>query len=724
MLALLVLLRQLDPPPVMALRLASLDQYQYLAPRPYEQVPVRIVDIDERSLKALGQWPWPRTTIAELVERLGELGAAAIVFDFVLSEPDRTSPARWLAALPPELRDRLAAAACPPSTHAQTAILPDNLPDFDLLLAEKLAEWPTVLGFAVGTGQTATGGPDIVEHAPRRLAGVAIAGSDPAAMVDQASGLVVNLPLFEGAANGQGSLALGRMGGGVVRRVPLLTRIDGKLYPSLVVEALRVAQGASTIVVRATDASGELRLGEPVGVQSLRVGGVTVPSTIDGQIWLYDSGPVAERFVSAADLLGPDYLALESRIADHIVLVGSSASGLRDLRSTPLMPFAPGVEVHAQILEQILAGHYLRRPDWVAGAELLLTVGLGLSLLVLLLLVGPAWSAAIGAGATAAAVGVSWLAFRHFSLVLDPVFPSLAALLAYVVAAGAGRLRAETQRRQLRKAFSSYLAPALVEQLAASPEPPRLGGEAREMTFLFTDVAGFTSLTEQTPPEQLVKLLNDYLDRMCGVVTAHGGTVDKIVGDAVVAFFNAPIDQPDHAQRAVRCALDLHRVSCAHRTECNARGIALGETRIGLNTGVATVGNFGGAARFDYTAYGDTVNTAARLEGVNKYLGTRICISETTAARCDGIAMRTVGDLVVKGKQEAIRVFVPAEVDADRQAPAELYEAVFGALAAGHDVSQQIETLLVSYPDDPLLRLHAARLARGERGVRIVMTEK
>jgi adenylate cyclase len=318
-----------------------------------------------------------------------------------------------------------------------------------------------------------------------------------------------------------------------------------------------------------------MRLGKSVGVQSLRVGALTVPSTIIGQIWLYDSGPVPERYVSAVQLLRDDYEDVAPRIAGHIVLIGYSTSGLRDLRSTPLMPFAPGVEVHAQILEQILTGRYLQRPDWVAGTELLLTVGLGLALLALLLLVGPMWAALIGAAAAGAAVGASSLAFRHPSLVVDPVFPSLAALLAYTAAAGLGRLRAETQRRHLREAFSSYLAPALVEQLASSPNPPRLGGESREMTFLFTDVAGFTSLTEQTPPEQLVTLLNDYLDRMGAVVTGHGGTVDKIVGDAIVALFNAPIDQPNHAQRAVRCALQLYRVGCAHRAQCNAADIPL-----------------------------------------------------------------------------------------------------------------------------------------------------
>jgi adenylate cyclase len=726
LLAVLVLLRYLDPPPMTALRLAVLDQYQRLAPRPYPPMPVRIVDVDEAALAALGQWPWPRTMVAELVRRLGELEAAVIAFDFVLAEPDRTSPGRWLAALPAPLRDelRVGGGSCPAGQRCAMAEVIERLPDFDTLLAETLSAWPTVLGFAVGGATVTTPGAVLPDRSPRSLSGIAVAGTDPAGQVDQVGHVVLNLPLFESAATGQGSLALGAVHGGIVRQVPLLNAIDGQLYPSLAVEALRVAQGASTLVVRATDASGELRLGEPVGVQSLRIGAVTVPSTTAGQIWLYDSGPVRERYVSAARVLAEDYRALEPFIAGHIVLIGSSAPGLRDLRSTPLAPFAPGVEVHAQILEQMLAGQYLQRPDWVSGAELLFAIALGLSLLGLLLMMGAVWAAIVGAVAAVAAVGASWLAFQHLSLLVDPVFPSVAALLAYLGTAGFGRLRAERQRRLLRDAFSSYLAPTLVDQLAASPEPPRLGGEAREMTFLFTDIAGFTSLTEQTGPAELVRLLNDYLDRMCGIVTAHGGTVDKIVGDAVVAFFNAPIDQPDHAERAVRCALTLQRASCEHRASCNAAGIPLGETRIGVNTGVATVGNFGGTARFDYTAYGDAVNTAARLEGANKYLGTRVCIAAATAERCRGIPVRPVAELVLKGKTEGIQVFVPAEIDPERHAPAGAYEEMYAALAAGEDVGDRLAALQRDYPDDPLLRLHAARVGRGESGVRIIMAEK
>lgn len=726
LLTVLVLLRYWDPAPMTALRLAVLDQYQRLAPRPYRPMPVRIVDIDEAALSALGQWPWPRTVVAELVKRLGEQGAAAIVFDFVLAEPDRTSPARWLAALPAPLRDELLGDGrnCPAGQRRPTAEVIERLPDFDALLAETLAAWPTVLGFAVGGAPATAASAALAVRPPRPLSGLAVAGTNPVEQIDQASYVVPNLPLFESAASGQGSLALGGIHGGVVRQVPLLTAVDGQLYPSLTVEALRVAQGASTLVVRATDASGELRLGEPVGVQSVRIGSVTVPSTTSGQLWLYDSGPVRERYISAARILAEDYRALTPRVAGHIVLIGSSAPGLRDLRSTPLAAFAPGVEVHAQILEQMLGGQYLQRPDWVSGAELVLAIALGLSLLGLLLIIGAIWAAIVGAMAAVAAVGASWMAFQHLSLLVDPVFPSVAALLAYLATAGFGRLRAERQRRLLRDAFSSYLAPTLVDQLAASPEPPRLGGEAREMTFLFTDIAGFTSLTEQTRPADLVELLNDYLDRMCGIVTAHGGTVDKIVGDAIVAFFNAPIDQPDHAERAVRCALALHRAGSEHRSLCIARGMPLGETRIGVNTGTATVGNFGGSARFDYTAYGDAVNTAARLEGANKYLGTCICIAAATAEQCRGIQVRPVAELVLKGKTEGIEVFVPAEINAESLLPAHAYAELYAALAAGEDVQCRLAALRRRYPLDPLLRLHAARLDRGEKGVKIVMAEK
>ena len=698
-------LRMFDPPLLEAARLGVFDNYQRLDPRPYEPAPVRIVNIDDASLAKLGQWPWPRTLLARLVERLNGLGAAAIAFDMVFAEPDRTSPGRYLAQLPAhelgtELRELISA-----------------LPDHDQLFADAIAQAPVVLGFP--------GAAEPGSREPRLLAGIAHAGSDPRPFVDTVAGAIPNLPLLEGKAAGQGSFALGSGEGAMVRRVPLLQNIDGRLYPSLGIEALRVAQGASTIVVRATDASGELQVGDSVDLQAVRVGALEIPVTGDGHIWMHYTRPVDGRSLSAADLLERPDAQLAELIQGHIILIGTGAAGLKDLRSTPLVPFEAGVAIHAQAIEQMILGRHLARPAWADGAEILFLIVIGLTLLLLLPRVGAVWCALIGLSTAAAAIAASWFAFSEYRMLLDPVYPSLAAIAVYLGVSFYGYVRAERDKRHVRDAFSTYLAPALVSQLVESPDALRLGGESREMTFLFTDIADFTSFTERSRPERLVELLNDYLDRMCGVVMNHGGTIDKIVGDAIHAIFNAPLDQPDHAARAVGCALELDRVGRELVAASSTPGLQFGMTRIGVNTGTAVIGNFGGHLRFDYTAHGDAINTAARLESVNKHLGTRICISATTAEQCPQWTFRPIGVLLLKGKTRGVETFVPVSAEHKDDELIRGYTRCYEQLRRHDDGARDtLRDLQRRFPDDPLVKLHGKRLERGESGVEIVMGEK
>jgi len=700
-----VLLRLLDPPLLGIARQSVFDYYQQLHPRPYEPAAVRVIDIDDASLEQLGQWPWPRSRLATLVQRLQALGAAAVVFDMVFSEPDRTSPKHYLEQLPlgeldAELRQRIA-----------------TLPDHDRQLAEAIARAPVVLGFP--------GTEEAVSRKPRLLAGIAHAGSDPTPFVDHVAGAVPNLPELEEQASGQGSFALGKGDGAMVRRVPLLQSVAGDLYPTLGIEALRVAQGASTLVIRTSDASGELQIGEKIGLQTIRVGAMEIPVTDDGHIWIHFTERAPQRSLSAMDLLeGPD-AALVELIQGHIVLIGTSAAGLKDLRPTPLEPFEAGVTIHAQAIEQMILGHYLARPDWAKGAEVLLLVLTGTLLLLLLPRIGAVWSMLVGLGTAAAAVTGSWIAFVDYRLLLDPLYPSLAAIAVYLGVSFYGRLRAERDKRHVRDAFSTYLAPALVDRLVDSPEALSLGGESREMTFLFTDIAGFTSFTERSRPEQLVEQLNLYLDRMCAVVMEHGGTIDKIVGDAIHAIFNAPLDQPDHAARAVACALELDRVANEFVQSHSTAEQRFGITRIGVNTGPAIVGNFGGKRRFDYTAHGDAINTAARLESVNKHLGTHVCVSATTAAQSPDQTFRPIAVLVLKGKTQGVETFVPVPLDQLDDELIRAWPACYEKLRKEEeDALEALQELHRLFPDDPLVRLHMKRLEQGENGVTIIMGEK
>jgi adenylate cyclase len=436
---------------------------------------------------------------------------------------------------------------------------------------------------------------------------------------------------------------------------------------------------------------------------------------------------VPERILPAWQLFEPDLPSAKLRqsIAGNIVLIGTSAVGLKDLRATPLNPFEAGVVVHAQLIEQMLLGWYLHRPVWAGGAEILVSAALGVLLILLLPSAGARSSALFGLIAIAGVILCSWFAYARAGLLIDPIPPVLAFLTVHVIVTFFSYLRTEREKGQLRAAFSQYLAPALVSQLMAQPERLKLGGETREMTFLFSDIAGFTRFAETTEPALLVDVLNAYLDGQCDIVMSHGGTVDKIVGDAVHAIFNAPIDQPDHAERALVCALAMDDFATAFAARLRERGIDFGRTRIGINTGRAIVGNFGGARRFDYTAHGDAINTAARLEGANKHLGTRICVAATTAAACPDRTFRPIGTLRLAGKQGGIDAFeplLPDEASAERVAA---YLQAYRRLEARDPAAViAFADLATRFPNDPLIALHARRIAGGETGTMITLSEK
>ena len=705
----MVLLRYANPPALESARSRVFDAYQTLEPREYQPAPVRVIDIDEKSLALYGQWPWPRDLLAQLVNRLTQLGVATIAFDGVFPEPDRSSPSRMVKSLPDE------GELGPLLTYIE------KLPDNDQIFAETIARSPVVLGF----GFEPTAGKD----APPVKAGFSHAGTDPRGFLPTHTGVVSNLPLLDDAAQGLGSFTIGQSEGTVVRKIPLLHRYGDALYPSLGIEALRVAQGASTIIVRSSDASGEVSIGEAQGLQAVRVGQIEVPSTIDGDLWIHYTEPQPSRLISVSEVLKEDDAQhtadLVNLLAGHIVLVGSSAVGLKDLITTPIRAYEAGVVVHAQALEQMILGLYLERPPWADGAEIFLMSLIGLLMVLLLSRLGALWCAVILVTVGAGILAGSWFAYVNGKLLLDPVYGLLVALLVYMVITFENYLRTEKERGQIRQAFSSYIAPSLVEQLIDDPSRLSLGGESREMTFLFSDIANFTTFTEKCDPETLVGILNQYLDAACHIVMDRGGTIDKFIGDAVVAIFNAPLDQPDHVENAVRCALEFDKFAQEYRAKKKAEGIEFGHTRIGVNSGQAIVGNFGGFDRFDYTAMGDAMNTAARLESVNKYFGTRICVSGAVVDKSNGQFFRPIGNLVLKGKSEGVETFEPLTEEQFQSEQVQRYLEAFEALKCGSESGvTDFVRLQRDFPDDPLAAYHGNRVQAGETGIDIVMEEK
>lgn len=680
----LLALRLADPAPMAALRLQGFDLFQRLAPPAYDPgVPVRVITIDDESLRRIGQWPWPRDRLARLVERLARAGAAAVVLDLILAEPDRTAPAR--------IAEALAGRADP----AMLAALAKELPDPDRDLAAALGRAPSVVAFALA---------EEPGRMPRIAASFAEIG--PARdRLDRFAGAVPSLPEFEAPAAGNGSIGAAAGRDEVLRRLPAVALLGDALIPSLAVEALRVAQRAGTVTLRAA-AGGS-------GLDAVRVGEVILPVAPDGRFWLQFTPDASARQVPAWRVLDPAVsdAELAAALRGRIVLIGVTAAGFGDTVLTPLRDRIAGVTAHAEALEQILLGRQLTRPAWAMVLEIGLLLVLGLGLIASWRRLPAIVSGGLVVLIAAALAAGTFLAYRQAGLLLDPTLPALGLLLTHGVVAATAQWRVERDRRTIRAAFARYLAPALVARLAEHPERLRLGGEWREMSFVFTDIAGFTSLSETVPPDRLVAALNAYFDGICGCVLDAGGTIDKMVGDALHAMFGAPVDQPDHAERAVACALAIHRFATGFAAARRAEGMPFGETRIGVTTGSAVVGNFGSRHHFDYTAYSEVVNLAARLEHANKTLGTSVCISAAAARACPGRRFRPVGRLLLRGVGAPVEAMMPDELC---PAPAEAYAAAYAALRRGEAAAAApFAALTAEHPDDPLARLHARRQAEG-----------
>ena len=641
--------RHLDFRPIEAMRLALFDQYQRLAPAPYEDAGVRIVDLDDETLKRVGQWPWPRTQVAALVDRLAALGVAVIAFDVVFAEPDRTSPQRlvpnWF------------------NGNAPNAFLNDfvfRLPDHDAVLAKAIAKVPTVIGVVL------TGEPTSQTFTPK--GGIAQAGDDPRLFLTPYPGIITNLPELTKAAKGLGSINTDPEYDGTIRRIPLfyaLQKASGPaaIVPSLAAEAVRVAFEANSYTIKSSNANKlQAVAGEAYGMDSVKIGNSIVPTDAKGRVWLHDTGPVAARTIPAWQVM--EGKAKAEDLKGTIVFVGTSAAGLKDLRITPLDPTAPGVIAHARIAEQIVLSDFLERPALADQAELLYLLVFGVVLVVMLPRWGPFACAAITVIGIIAAFGASWFVFTQHAMLVDPLYPSLAALTLYLFSSLIVFLRTETERKRVRNAFSQYMAPAMVERLARDPSQLKLGGETRDMTVLFSDIRDFTSISETMDAAALIRFLNRFLTPMTNVITERSGTIDKYMGDAIMAFWNAPLDDPDHAPNAARASLEmlkeLDRLNSAMAEEARAadrpfRPLAIG---VGLNTGPLSVGNMGSDLHMNYSVIGDDVNLASRLEGQSKTYGVPIVIGENTRARLgDGFAILELDLLRVKGKQRPVRVF-------------------------------------------------------------------
>ena len=596
---------------------------------------VIIVDIDEASLAQYGQWPWPRTMIAQLITHLGHAGVQAIGFDMVFPEPDRMSPrhiAEELVGLDPRTKDQLV-----------------RMPDHDMMLAKTFSQMPVV----VAQSALPTEMRNETDSAPRKPP-IAEMGGNPRPYLLNYPGLLRTIPELEDAAAGHGVITLSPEPDGIVRRIPALLRVGADIFPALSLELLRVAMNKTTFSVF-TDFA---------GIRAVGVSDARVPTDKVGRIWIHYSPRDHDRYVSASDLLNGT--EPPEKLTGKMILIGSSAIGLGDTKVTPIEGRLPGVEVHAQILDMIQSGSFLTRPSFAVIQELLILLLLGMFMIFFVPSFGAVASLFLCGCVTVGMMAASWYWYTAHGTLIDVSYGAIGIFGLYGLLSYLNYVREESSRRQIRTTFSRYVSPALVDQLARHSGQLQLGGETKDMTVMFCDVRRFTSISEQfqTDPQGLTQLINNLFTPLTEAILAHKGTVDKYMGDSIMAFWNAPLNDADHAANACAAALAMLQSLEALNESRKREAIHLNKpflpinVGIGINTGRCVVGNLGSEQRFDYSVLGDAVNVASRLEGQSQTYDVGIIIGPYTADLVrDRFAILELDLIALKGKREAARTY-------------------------------------------------------------------
>ena len=539
----------------------------------------------------------------------------------MLSGEDRTSP-RATAAL---LGDADASGVVRRALAA--------LPDPDGQLAGALALAPAVLAqlFTRESLAAAPGAP------------IVLAGTPPQLAPWTAAGVTAPLPAFATAAAGIGVASLEEETGGIVRRVPLFGLAGDAVVAGLAIEALRVAQGAGSFIVKGGNVA---------------VGDLHLPLGWDAMLRIRPSGPErwSARTVPAAEVLA-GHVATD-RLKGRIVLIGGGSPELGALRATAASPVAPSVQIQADALATALSDRIPFRPVWAVGVEVAAFLGLSLAGALAGAFLGPVAAAAASLAGAGLWLSAAVVAVAGRGFVVDPVTPALGGLLAALAASAAAAMWTRRREAAIRRSFEQHLNPAVVARIVAHPDLVRFGGERRNVTALISDIEGFTTLTDRIGPTELIALLDRYFEGVVEIILAHGGMVDKFVGDAVHAFFNAPLDLPDHPRQALAAAHEILAFTRRYAASGAAAAAGLGRTRIGIETGDVVIGDVGLGQKRDYTAYGSAVNTAARLEGLNKQFGTSICVGPLCRAALPDIGFVRLGDVEVRGRG-IMTVFTP-----------------------------------------------------------------
>jgi adenylate cyclase len=668
-----------------------------------------ILDIDEKSLQEIGRWPWPRDVMARIVNKLFDKYQIGIVgFDVVFAEADYSSGIRVLDEMS---KKELRQAAGFQDLYEKLRPSLDN----DGLFARAIAGKPVVLGYYLNS-----------EKGAKRLAAM----PEPVLPKGTFAGRSVGMLTWEGYGGNIPEILKNAVGAGhfnprvdddgVIRRVPMLVQLDGAYYESLSLAMVRT-------LIALQDKDGRLPAIEPgfaperfvsrnySGLEWIKVGPVTIP--VDDEVTAlipYRGGKGSFPYISLADVafdrVNPE------RLRGKVALVGTTAPGLLDLRATPVDSVYPGVEIHANLVAGMIDKNIKQKPPFMVGAEVVLLVLGGITLALLIPMLSAAWATGATLIGVVLIVGLNLLVWEK-GLVLPLAASVLMTGTIYTMNMAYGYFVESRSKRQFTELFGQYVPPELVDEMARDPQKYTMEPKAAELTILFSDVRGFTSISEQLSPEDLKEYINAYLTDMSAIIRHHRGTLDKYIGDAIMAFWGAPVADADHARQGVITALEMQRECVKLREKFRARGWPEFNIGVGLNSGPVRVGDMGSQVRKAYTAMGDAVNLASRLEGRTKTYGVGVLVGEATREIVKDVVYRELDLIKVKGKDTAVRVYEPlgleSEVDKKTQDELKLWHQTLRAYRAQQ--WDQVEVNLINLqrinPDCELYRLYAERVS-------------
>lgn len=604
-----------------------------------------IIDIDEKSLKELGQWPWSRDVVATLLQNLAEYGVGIVGLDVVFAEPDNSSPKKVFEKL---------------------GLDAHNVMDFDALFADTIAQTPTIVGYVFALTNDGIA-PD---RRPKSKAIIVEKNKPESSYLIKPYRTILNIPQVQESAYSSAYFNTVPDSDGIVRSIPMVMEYEGVLYPSLSLEMMRVILDQKKLEVTYDES----------GVSYIQLGDITIPTDFNGRMIVNFRGPEKSyRYISASDIYfkRTDPLHVEGKIA----LLGTSAAGLLDLRSTPFESVYAGVEVHANALDNILSKDFLSKPIWAVGVDLLSTL-----LICFLTFLTLLFSSAIASFLSLVFLNILLVSLHYYWMIyqgtlLNTLIPLLAMNILFVIGQAINYFLEIKQKELIKGKFASKVSPAVMNDILSS-EGDVLAGMEKEITVFFSDVRNFTNISEALgDPKTLIRFMNTYMDPMTEIIIKSGGTVDKFIGDAIMAYWNAPLDVQDHADKAVSATLEqLHRLKSLNETiranpefinavkMADKKGVPIIDIGIGLNTGVAIVGEMGSSGRSDYTVIGDPINLGARLESLCKYYNSKLNISNFTKEKLKGDYIFRFLDLVtVKGKSEPIEIWQIHDFDKEME---------------------------------------------------------